>query len=95
MNWLFRRARSAEYLLETEARPFTTATPTRQMSTFLSAWKGDELQTPIRSRRISLSESRGVHRNGSDTVRSVQSVKSVTIAPKVTEFHYTGTNKSN
>lgn len=90
MVWMFRRARSAEYLLETEARPFTTPTPTRQMSTFLSAWEGEDNQMPIRSRRISLSESRGVHRNGSDTVRSVQSVKSVTIAPKVTEFHYTG-----
>ncbi len=74
-----------------DAGPFAAAAPPRQTGTFLSAWEGEEDGTPVRPRRTSLSETRGVHRNGSDTVRSVQSVKSVTIAPKVTEFHYTGT----
>ncbi len=32
--------------------------------------------------------------SSADTVRSSHSVKSVTIAPKVTEFHYAGKNHS-
>ena len=89
-----RRSRSAEYLLETDLKPIERS---HVSTTYLSAWDDRDLEVRPKS-NLEFSRNRDFetrssgYRAGSsaDTVRSAQSVKSVTIAPKVTEFHYTG-----
>jgi len=80
-----RRARSVEDLLHRVPPPMA--------GSFLSAWEREPA-----ARKVAAREGRKLPRLGADTlrsVRSVQSVKSVTIAPKVTEFHYTGRYKKD
>jgi hypothetical protein len=89
-----RRSRSAEFLLETDLKPVNRS---HVSTTYLSAWDDRDLEVRPKS-NLDFSRNRDFetrssgYRAGSsaDTVRSAQSVKSVTIAPKVTEFHYTG-----
>ena len=90
-----RRSRSAEYLLESDLRPRQDRP--HVSTTYLSAWDERDLEIrPKSSLEVGRNRDYDVrspgHRSASsaDTVRSSHSVKSVTIAPKVTEFHYAG-----